>query len=122
MNNIVPNNFDKFMKGKSEYIHKELLKKVPKEYHSVINVFIKCNADTFLEHREKDHTIKLEKGKISSFVQNYRPLLDQENNTIIKYIQEHLGKSFICSSSSAAAAPVLLMKAEDYVSALIIVP
>ena len=29
---------------------------------------------------------------------------------MIKYIQEHLRKGFICPSSSAAAAPVLLVK------------
>ena len=32
---------------------------------------------------------------------------------MIKYIQEHLGKGFICPSSSAAAAPVLLVKKID---------
>ena len=29
---------------------------------------------------------------------------------MIKYIQEHLKKGFICSSLSAAAAPVLLVR------------
>ena len=62
------------------------------------------------EHQEEDYTIQLEECKNLSFVQNYRPLLDQENNAMIKYIQKHLEKSFICSSSSAAAAPVLLVK------------
>ena len=45
------------MKGKPEYTRKELLKKVPKEYHSMIDVFMKYNADMFLEHQDKDHSI-----------------------------------------------------------------
>ena len=98
------------MKGKPEYTHKELLEKVPKEYHSVINIFMKRDADMLPEHWEEDHTIQLEEGKSLSFVQNYRPLLDQKNNAMIKHIQEHLGKDFIQSSLSVAAAPVLLVK------------
>ena len=99
-----------FMKSKPNYTQEKLLKKVPKEYHSVINVFMKRNADMLLEHQDKDHSIQLEEGKNPAFVQNYKPLSDQENNAMIKYIQEHLGKGFIQPSLSAAAAPVLLIK------------
>ena len=74
------------MKGKLEYTHKEFLEKVPKKYHSVINIFMKCNADMLSEHQDKDHSIQLEEGKNLLFIQNYRPLSDQENNAIIKYI------------------------------------
>ena len=94
-NCIVQEDYEKFMKGKPDYTQEELLKKVPKEYHSVIDVFMKCDADTLPKHQEEDHTIQLEEGKNPPFVQNYRPLSDQENNIMIKYIQEHLGKSFI---------------------------
>ena len=96
------------MKGKPNYTQEELLKKVLKEYHSVIDVFMKHNDDTLPEHRKEDHTIQLENGKNPPFVQNYRPLLDQENDAMIKYIQEHLGKSFIHPNSLTAATPVLL--------------
>ena len=102
-----------FMKGKPNYTWEELLKKVSKEYHSVIDVFMKCDTDTLSEHQEEDHIIQLEKGKNPSFVQNYRPLLDQENNAMIKYIQKHFGKGFIWPSLSAAVAPVLLVKKPD---------
>ena len=64
------------MKGKRKYTRKELLEKVPKKYHSVINVFMKCDADMFLELQDKDHSIQLEEGKNPLFVQNYRPLSD----------------------------------------------
>ena len=95
VSSIVSNNFDKFIKDKPDYSREKLLEKVLKKYHSVIDVFMKCNADMLPEHYEEDHIIQLEEGKNSSFVQNYRPLSNQENDAMIKYIQEHLGKGFI---------------------------
>ena len=38
------------MKGKPEYTRKELLEKVPKKYHNVIDVFMKHNANMLPEH------------------------------------------------------------------------
>ena len=67
-------------------------------------------TDMLLKHQKEEYTIQLEKGKILPFIQNYKPLSDQENNAMIKYIQKHLRKGFIRPSSSAAAAPVLLVK------------
>ena len=57
MNSIVCNDFDKFMKGKLEYTQETLLEKVPKEYHSVIDVFMKREANMLPEHQEENHTI-----------------------------------------------------------------
>ena len=57
MNSIISDNFDKFMKGKPKYTYKKLLKKIPKEYHSVIDIFMKHEADVLPEHQEEDHTI-----------------------------------------------------------------
>ena len=51
------------MKGKSSYTRKELMKKVPKEYHSEINVFLKQNIDILPDYRDEDHKIELLKGK-----------------------------------------------------------
>ena len=45
------------MKGKPEYTWEELLKKVPKEYCSVIDVFMKRDADMLSKHQDKDHSI-----------------------------------------------------------------
>ena len=109
-NHIEQKDYEKFMKGKPEYTCEELLQKVPKEYHSVIDIFMKRDTDMLPEHQNKDHRIQLEEGKNPLFVQNYRPLSDQENNAMIKYIQEHLGKNFIWLSLLAAAAPILLVK------------
>jgi hypothetical protein len=38
----------------------ELLKKVPKEYHSYFNVFFKTASDTLALYRPYNHKIKLE--------------------------------------------------------------
>ena len=94
-NHIVQEEYEKFMKSKPDYTQEKLLEKVPKEYHSMINVFIKHNADTLTEHQKENYTIQLEEDKSPPFVRNYKPLLNQENVAMIKYIQEHLGKSFI---------------------------
>ena len=60
------------MKEKSEYTCKKLLEKILKEYHSVIDIFMKQDADMLPEHQDKDHSIQLEEGKNPLFVQNYK--------------------------------------------------
>ena len=47
-----------------------------KEYHSIIDIFIKHDANMLLEHQDKNHSIQLEESKNPLFVQNYRPLLN----------------------------------------------
>ena len=47
---VAQKDYEKFKKEKPEYTHKELLEKMPKEYHSMIDVFMKHNADMLLEH------------------------------------------------------------------------
>ena len=49
VNSIVLDNFDKFMKGKPNYSQEKLLEKALKEYHSMINIFMKCGADMLPE-------------------------------------------------------------------------
>ena len=110
---IAQKDYEKFMKGKPEYTRKKLLKKVSKEYHSVIYIFMKRNADMLPEYQDKDHSIQLEESKNALFAQNYRPFSDQENDAMIKYIQKYLGKDFIWPSLSVAAAPVLLVRKPD---------
>lgn len=110
VNVIVPDNYDKFIKGKPKYTREELLKKMLKKYHSLIDVFIKRDADMLPEHCSKDHSIQLEESKNPPFVRNYKPLSDQENDAMIKYIQENLGKRFIRPGLSAVAALVQLVK------------
>ena len=53
-------------------------------------------------HRPVDHEILLEEGKTPSFTRSYKPMSTQELDAVKKYIDEHLGKGFIRSSSSPA--------------------
>ena len=103
--------YDKFMSAKPEYTKEALMKRVPKEYHSIIEVFMKSNADKIAEHHDQwDHKIHLEEGKKAPFVRNYKPISNQKTAAMKKYIDEHLGKSFIWPSSSAAASSILLVR------------
>ena len=107
---VTSKDYDKFMKGKPEYSREELLKKIPSEYHSMIEVFMKHKADELPEHRKEDHEINLMDGKEPPYVRNYKPMSEQELEAVKKYIDEHMGKEFIRPSSSTAAAPVLLVR------------
>ena len=74
---VAEEDYSKFMKTKPEYTREDLLKRVPSEYHSIIEVFMKSNADKVAEHWDQwDHKIYLEKGQKASFVRNYKPLLN----------------------------------------------
>ena len=58
---VAHKDFDKFMSAKPEYMKKNLLKQVPPEYHSIIEVFMKSHADIMAEHQaDWDHKIHLE--------------------------------------------------------------
>ena len=94
INNIVPDNSNEFMKDKPNKTQEELLEKVPKDYHSIIDIFMKCNADILPEHWEKNHIIQLEIGKKPLFIWNYKPLLDQENEAMIQVYSWALKKEF----------------------------
>ena len=110
INKAAQKDYSKFMNTKPEYTKEDLLKQVSLEYHSIIDVFMKSNANIVAKHRAKwNHKIHLEKGKKAPFVRNYKPLFDQETAAIKKYIDKHLGKSFIRPSSSTAASSILLV-------------
>ena len=47
---VAEEDYGKFMKDKPEYTKEDLLKRVPSEYHSIIEVFMKSNADIVAEH------------------------------------------------------------------------
>ena len=102
------------MKTKPEYTREDLLKQVSLKYHSIIEIFMKSNANIVVEHWAKwDHEIHLKKGKKAHFVDNYKPLSDQKTAAMKKYIDKHLGKGFIWPSLSAAASLILLVKKPD---------
>ena len=74
---VAPEDYSRFMKNKPEYTKEDLLKRVPLEYHSIINVFMKSNANIVVEYRANwDYKIHLEESKKVLFVRNYKPLSD----------------------------------------------
>ena len=107
---VALDNFNQFIERKPNYTREELIKKVPKECHSKIDVLFKQDANILLDHRDENHEIELLESKQAFFVRNYKPLLEQETDAMKKYIDKYFGKSFIKSSMSAAAAPILLVK------------
>jgi hypothetical protein len=78
-----------------KYILKKLKKRVPRKYYSMINIFIKEEANQLPPYCPEDHDIQLINGAKPPFSQNYRPTNIQEYEVILKYIKEQLGKGFI---------------------------
>jgi hypothetical protein len=107
---VQPEDYDKFMAGAPKYTLEELEKRVPREYHSVIKVFMKKEADQLPLHHPKDYDIQLVNSANPLFSRNYQPTNIQECEVILKYIKEQLGKGFIQTSSSLIAAPVLVVR------------
>ena len=108
---VAKEDYSKFMHNKPEYTKEDLLKRVPSEYYSIINVFMESNANIVAEHQASwDHEIHLEESQKAFFVRNYKPLSDQETTAMKKYIDKHLGKRFIRSSLSTAASPILVVQ------------
>jgi len=66
-NAVTTDDYDTFMKGKPTYSRAELLARVPAQFHSEIEVFIKSNADKLPPHRAEDHKIQLMEGTTAPF-------------------------------------------------------
>jgi hypothetical protein len=57
MGAVQPEDYDKFIARALKYILEELKKHVPREYHSVIKVFMKEKADQLPSYHPKDYDI-----------------------------------------------------------------
>jgi hypothetical protein len=84
------------------------------EYHDFLNVFFKKKADILPSHKKHDHRIKLEKDHESDheYASLYN-LSEEELQLIKKYLQEHLNKEFIESSTASYASSILFAKKSD---------
>ena len=89
-----------------------ITKVVPPEYHDFFNVFSHEEAKLMPPHRPYDHTIDLENDQMPPHSHIY-PLSGTELSTLHKFLDDMLGKGFICSSSSPSGAPVLFAKKKD---------
>jgi hypothetical protein len=106
---ITEEDFDISMKGKEPLSMEDIKKKLPKEYHDFVDVFLPQEADELPPHRPFDHKIELKPGTEPPY-QRGRPMSPRELDVVKKYLDEHLTKGFIRPSTSSAAAPVLLAK------------
>jgi hypothetical protein len=83
--------------------------KVPVEYHDLLHVFSRAEADKLPTRRPYDHQIKLEPGKQPGYGPLYGMSLN-ELKVLKKYLDENLSKGFIRASSSPVASPVIFVK------------
>src|SRR5436190_18959183 len=86
---------------------------VSEEYHNLIDVFERQNADELLSH-QKEYNIridlKLEKTSNFEFLYN----MSQEKLQVLQqYFDEHLAKKFIQSSCSSFVFLILFTKKSD---------
>jgi hypothetical protein len=89
--------------------HTDPKTKVPLEYHDLIHVFSRSEADKLPIRRSYDHQIKLESGKQPGFGPLYGMSLN-ELKVLRKYLDDNLEKGFIRASSSPVASPVIFVK------------
>lgn len=84
--------------------------KVPREYHSWLDVFSKWLADKLPPHRKHDHSIELVDGAQGP---GHAPLYSMSEGELIlvkRYLEEHLDKGFIVASSAPFASPILFAR------------
>lgn len=103
----------KFLKTKSKYTITQLKERILKDYHEKIDVFVRKNVDELTEHRKKDHEINLKSESEISYVQNYRSMCESKLEAIRHYLNEHLTKNFIRSSTSKASTSILIIKKSE---------
>lgn len=95
---------------KSEFEEKqELYRKIPSEYHDLLPLFTKKEADKLPPHRYIDHVIEIEQGQKPPFGPLYN-MSNLELEALWKYLEENQKKGFIRPSSSSSASPVLFVR------------
>jgi hypothetical protein len=83
-------------------------------YRDFLNVFFKKKTNILSSHRKHDHRIKLEKDHQSrhEYASLYN-LSEDELLLIKKYLNEHLDKEFIESSTASYVSLILFAKKSD---------
>lgn len=99
---------DKPDKSEQEEIQ-ELRKQIPEEFHDLLPLFTKKEADKLPPHRYIDHAIILEDKKIPPFGPLYN-MSNLELQALWRYLDENQKKGFIRPSSSSSASPVLFVR------------
>ncbi len=82
------------------------------EYHDFLNVFFKKKVDILSFHRKYDHRIELKEDKTHEYAFLYN-MSNEELLLIKKYLQKHLDKKFIKSSTVSYVFFILFAKKSD---------
>lgn len=111
LSRITEDDIEKFLEKqrKKPYTLDELKAKVPRQYHDLVDVFLKSKADKLPPHRACDTKIHLKEGTQPPYNKT-RPFTAHEQTVIKAYCDELLEKGFIRRSTSPASSPVLLAK------------
>ena len=82
---------------------------VPQEYYDLLNIFSKKDSDTLPPHRKYDHKILLEEEQKPGHAPLSKISL-KELDAIKWYLDSHLAKEFIQTSSASYSLSVLFVK------------
>ena len=86
--------------------------RVPKQYHDLLPLFTKKEADKLPPHQYVDYAIPLIQDKNPPMGRMYS-MSDSELTEVRKWIQENMSKGFIRNSSSSCASSILFVKKKD---------
>jgi transposase InsO family protein len=92
---------------------REILEKLPTEYHDFQDVFSKKASDTLPPRRHCDHKIELEGNISPTEAIGHSPLFKQsaeELEAAKTYLLEHLQKGFVGTSNAPYASPILMAR------------
>ncbi|KAG5718187.1 hypothetical protein E4T56_gene18853 [Termitomyces sp. T112] len=89
-----------------------LHKVVPPKYHEFADMFSEGSAKELPPHQSYDHKIYLKEGTSASFGKIYN-MSEMKLWALKDYLNDMLGKGFICSLISTARALVLFAKKKD---------
>ena len=94
------------------YPEDTIRRKLPEEYHDLIDVFDRNKAKKLPPHRPYDHKIELEPGKKPPQSRLY-PMSGFKLQKVKEYLEENLQKGFISPSTAPYASPVLFVQKHD---------
>jgi hypothetical protein len=86
---------------------------VLEKYHDFLNVFSKEKANELFSHRKHDHRIELKEEKSASAYASLYNMSKGELQLMKQYLQEHLDKDFIESSTASYAFLILFVKKSE---------
>ncbi|CAJ2499831.1 Uu.00g026840.m01.CDS01 [Anthostomella pinea] len=104
LNRVTDKDIKKYLKDKEPATFNNIKKKLPPEYHDLIDVFLPFGATTLPEHRSYDHHIDIEPGKSIPNLKT-RPISQSELRVMKKYLDNNMQKKeHVCKVLEALRA------------------